>query len=465
MQQSAVAVISPYWDFWEDSVDDVDLRVERSQILDDLTRRLTDEGYRVTGAHLIDAPTTRPAWRASIEAADIVLVVVSMACPPSHVIDLLTATTRPVVIWTVNLALTPHGALSTIVRDGGTVGTPQLTSALLRLERPFSHVAGSPEDSRTHHRRRALLEAELLAVDGSLTLGRIGEPLPGYLSVDASDDELERTLALRVDRANPDLLASLARNVPRERINALVAEQMARHASGEPTDSVSLERSCRWALALQELVTDRGWDAGTINCHVPAVRFDPEIGVAPCLALGLSTSDGVPFTCTGDVLTSVAMLVGRRLAGAALYHEIESVDPASGLAILANTGEHDAAWCPTGWQPELRDNPWFRGDPQAGTISWFPLPAGEATIVAFVPAPGATGGVRFVTARGHLVDDDVSAPTVGGGFRFADQSPLRAWERWVMAGVNHHSACVPGDITEAVDVLATRLGADHINIC
>lgn len=40
-----------------------------------------------------------------------------------------------------------------------------------------------------------------------------------------------------------------------------------------------------------------------------------------------------------------------------------------------------------------------------------------------------------------------------------------AWERWVLAGVNHHSALAPGDLTQAVATVAARLGTGCTTIC
>jgi len=56
---------------------------------------------------------------------------------------------------------------------------------------------------------------------------------------------------------------------------------------------------------------------------------------------------GKPFTCTGDILTAVAMLTTKRLGAAALYHEIEAIDYESGEVEGISTtdshgeGDHD----------------------------------------------------------------------------------------------------------------------------
>ena len=109
-------------------------------------------------------------------------------------------------------------------------------------------------------------------------------------------------------------------------------------------EAESLDRSLRAALALEAVVDAHGLDGGAFNCHVPQFRFGEPIGIAPCWGLGRLTSGGRPFTCTGDIVTAVAMLTTKRLGGAAVYHEIEAIDYATGEVVIANSGEHDLAW-------------------------------------------------------------------------------------------------------------------------
>ena len=79
------------------------------------------------------------------------------------------------------------------------------------------------------------------------------------------------------------------------------------------------------------------------------------------------------------------MLVGKRLSGAALYREVEAIDFETGEVALANSGEHDLAWCAEGCRPRLQANPWFESDPRTGASVWFELPPGPATMVGFTP--------------------------------------------------------------------------------
>jgi L-arabinose isomerase len=160
----------------------------------------------------------------------------------------------------------------------------------------------------------------------------------------------------------------------------------------------------------------------------------------------------------------VAMLTTKRLGGAALYHEIEAIDYATGEVVIANSGEHDLAWLATGERPRLRRNGWFCGkDPRCGVCAVLEPPPGPATLVGFTPHPDARGGFRYVVARGELTARRFpETGTANGAFRFAAGPVEEAWARWAATGVNHHGSATPGDISGEVAAVARLLGVEAV---
>jgi L-arabinose isomerase len=414
-----------------------------------------------------EAAALAPGYAAA--GVDAVLVLQTMAAPPAYTLGLLDALPGvPVVIWALHetglvAGSFDHGGITT---QGATVGAPMLSNILGRLGRPFELVLGRLSDAATVGRVREALRLAATARRISRSrLGRVGVPLDGYLHVDVDDDELRRGTGIEVVRIAPDELVDRYRAVDAARVRTLDAEVRASWVlEGDVDDGESLARSLRTALALEDLVADHRLDVGAFNCHVPQFRFGEPIGIAPCWALGRSTSAGVPWSCTGDILTSVAMLVTKRLGGAAVYHEIEAIDYTTGEVVIANSGEHDLAWLAPGESPRLRKNGWFCGkDPHCGVCAVLEPPAGPATLVAFTPHPDAKGGFRLVAARGDLTARRFpETGTVNGAFRFRDGTVEEAWARWASAGVNHHSSATPGDLSGDVAAVARHLGIEAV---
>ncbi len=430
-----------------------------------------DDAFALVGVEDYASGEEAAALAPSFAAAGVeaVLVLQTMAVPPAYTLALLDALPGiPVVIWALHQTGLVDGGFDHrgITTQGATVGAPMLSNILGRRGRPFEMVLGRLGDEATEARvHRALRLAAVSRRISRARLGRVGVPVEGYLHVDVGDAELRAGTGIEVVRIAPDELVERYRAVDEARVRALDAEVRAGWIFEEDVDAEeSLARSLRAAVALEDLVADHHLDAGAFNCHVPQFRFGELIGIAPCWALGRSTSAGVPWTCTGDILTAVAMLTTKRLGGAAVYHEIEAIDYATGEVVIANSGEHDLAWLAPGERPRLRRNGWFCGkDPHCGVCAVLQPPAGPATLVGFTPHPDARGGFRLVAARGTLTDRRFpETGTLNGAFRFRDGTVEEAWARWASAGVNHHSSATPGDLAEDVAAVARHLGIEAV---
>lgn len=467
-------VIHPWWDLWAHTAP-AGFREERMALARRIADRLADVADPVAvveAGSLDDAATTGAALaqRAAEEGPfDVVLVLQTMAAPVGHTLAVLDRLPGvPVVLWAAHETGLVDGAFdhASITTAGATVGAPMLGNMLVRTARPFDLVLGRVDDPVVVGRvREALAVAAAASRIRRARLGRIGRPIPGYLHVDAPDEDIARATGITLVAVDPDEVVDAWRAVDRARVEALDAEVRAAWVfEDDPTADGSLERSLRAALALEDVVAAHELDGGAFNCHVPQFRFGEEIGIAPCWGLGRLTTQGMPFTCTGDILTAVAMLVTKRLGGAALYHEIEAIDYATGEVVIANSGEHDLAWLAPGASPRLRRNGWFCGtDPRCGVCAVLEPAPGPATLVGFTPHPDSRGGFRLVAARGELTSRTFPATgTANGAFRFRDGTVEEAWARWARSGVNHHSSATPGDLSDAVMALADQLGIEGV---
>lgn len=463
-------VVHPYWDLWEHTAGPA-FRAERIELVTRavgaVVKRLRSPVEVVIAGHLDGPASARAILKKSTNPTPgVVLVIQTMAAPPEPILQLLDGLRDPnVVIWALHEQLAvdqrfDHGSITT---RGATVGAPMLTAMLTRRRQPYELVLGRLGDARTEGLvARALQSAVAAASLKDARIGQVGPDVPGYLHVDLDRDALRARTGIDIQRI--DLREFLARfeEVPNSDCRRLADEVRRDWTFEGPVDPDGFERSMRAALAIDRLVVDHGLDAGAFNCHVEGVRFSDPVGVAPCWALGRSTTQGVPWTCTGDVVTAVAMLVNKRIGAAALYHEIEEIDYATGEVVIANSGEHDLAWMDPSRTPRLRMNGWFCGkDPRCGVCAVIEPPAGPGTLVALAPDPEARGGFRLVAARGELTGRSFSATgTANGAFRFTGGPIEEAWSRWTSLGVNHHSSATPGDISAEVVMVARFLGID-----
>ena len=464
-----VAVMLPYWRFWEASAGGPALRDDRRRLLEEVVTTLAESGVEVRWSGLVDSEEAGARAGAQIESsgAQVLMVVQSMAVPPSYTMAALGSLTGlPLVVWAAQRtrALRAGFDQSDITMSGSTVGTPMLTNVLGRQGRPFELVVGSTGDASVVQRLVRVLHAAAVAGRmASARIARVGRPIEGYDCVDVDDESLRVATGIELVPVDPSDLRDRYHDV--SDISALEAEVEAGF-DDVTADADGRVRSLRLAAALEGLDRAHGLDAGAMNCHVAQIRFGEQPGVTPCFGLGRETTRGVPWACAGDVLTAVAMLVAKQLGGAALYHEIEAIDFETGEVVLANSGEHDLGWCPPGTSPRLISNPWYLRDPLTGTCAWFELPPGPATLVGFTPHRDEPSGFRLIAAEGNVTGRSFPrSPTVGGAFRFSGAQPVElAWRRWAEAGVNHHSAAAPGYLADQVGVVARFLRIGFVRV-
>ena len=481
------AVVSPYWTFWEASAGGPALRDDRRALLAEATAALgaalgdlrapaggpqgeTGSGLAVVCSGLLDGPESAAALAGGVEGdLDVIVVVICMAAPSTHGLGFLDRFDGvPVVVWSVQRSRNIRAGFdaSDITSAGTAVGTPQLTNMLARSGRPHEIVVGALDDAACHARLgRAVHLAATASALRRARIARVGQPPPGYDCVDTDPGALRRATGIDLVAVEPADLRRRWLGVDGGAVESLRGEIEATAEVALDWD-VAARRSLAGAAALEALDGESGFAAGAMNCHVPELRFGTEVGVSPCYGLGRETSRGIPWTCAGDVLTAVAMLVGRRLGGAALYHEVEVIDFDTDEVALANSGEHDLAWCPPGGRPRLQPNPWYADDPLTGACMWFELPPGPASLIGFTPHAGEPSGYRFVVAEGAITERSLPrSPTVGGVFRFAGEAGVaESWRAWAAAGVNHHSSCSPGHLAADVATVAGYLGVGCVQV-
>ncbi len=465
-----VGVIHPYWTLWEHTAGPT-FRADRMALAGAVTDDLA-AGGAIEPVAVVEIASSEDGVAVGRQFADarvdVVLVLQTMAVPAAWMMAALDSLPGiPVVIWAFHETGLVDGGFDhgSITTQGATVGAPMLSNLLSRADRPFELVLGRRSDPATFARVGAALRLAGIARGiARARLGRIGRPLDGYAHVDVDDEALRAATGIELIAVDPDEVVARFREVTDADVAALEADVRRDWTFEAEPLAEDLDRSLRAAIALEVVVDAHALDGGAFNCHVPQFRFGEPIGIAPCWALGRLTSDGRPFTCTGDIVTAVAMLTTKRLGGAAVYHEIEAIDYATGEVVIANSGEHDLAWLAPGGRPRLRPNGWFCGrDAHCGICAVLEPPAGPATLVGFTPHPHARGGFRFVVARGELTARTFpETGTVNGAFRFADGPVEAAWARWAGAGVNHHSSATPGDLSADVVTVARHLGVEAV---
>jgi L-arabinose isomerase len=421
------------------------------------------EAFDVVEAPLIEseADAARVAEMLAAEVPEAVVFAPAMAAPPSYAELALSRTTAPIVIWN---APAIRRLPDDLRQDEATVhstsvGAVMFGNVLVRSGRRFSVVTAAHDDPPALERLCRVIRAAAAA--GSLRgarVVRIGDPIPGYLDVEASESDLAilGLTELSIERARWEQLVSA---VSMDAATSLLEHCSARW-QGDPGPAA--DWSARVAVALEQLLVEHDAIGGTVNCHSQWFRRSPAVGVTACLGVACQTEAGRPISCTGDLPTAIALYLARRIAGAALYCECYAPEIETGLVLVAAGGEGDPAWADPPEAVRLEANEHYPGERGPGTSVSFALAPGPATLLSLSPTQD---GWRLAWAPGEIVE--TRFPRMGGPnamFRFDSGPADDALSRWITSGATHHNALAPGRLDLEVPALAAALGIREVRV-
>lgn len=468
MKRPRIAVVAGYMPFF-DEIMPAGYPQERAQRGEALGRSVTPDDFdRVHLGLVKDHASGAAAGKALAEGEfDAVLIVPTMATPAGYLWETLRPNPNlPVVLYAAHEmdAIGADFDMPALCRNSASVGALMIGNILARHGRPFRVVVGHGASPDVIADVAAELRAA--AVAGAIRrarLGLFGRPLDGYDNVSVDAQALAQAIGVTtidvpiaewnaahdgvddadVTRAQTDL--------------SQIAEIDARGLSRE------VDAALRLHCALDAMIERHGLTAGAINCRSAFGVGRSESPSLGCLAVSAATARGVPFTCTADAITAVAMLIGKRLGGGALYCELDAIDETRDAFLCANTGEGDLGW--RGCRARVFASGADSGRHAPGCSVRQALPPGPVTAIGFSPNAGARGGFVLIAMQGETLDEPQIALSVTSAWFRADRAPMRAaMQDWIRAGATHHCSLSPGHLAGALAIVAEHLGIGFVQI-
>ena len=441
-----IGLLSVYFGLF-DAAMPPEFRRDRTAFAESMRERLEQFGSVVYPGVVDSDESGREAGRTFAEAGvDVIVFAPTMAAPPSYGWEAIRnlPDVPLVAVGAQELEEVPDGyATEEATRRSLPVGLVMFTNVLVREGRPFTTLISSAgADDLDTSLAETLRAVDAAAMVRSTRMLAIGTPISGYLDVEVSSAELERLGVEVVDVGATEIAGAFAA-VDDARTATLIGDLRDRF-DGSAVDDPTLQRSARLALAMEELCKTHDATAGAVNCHGDTLRWNPGVGITACLGVALCTQEGRPFACTGDIPTGIALALGKKVAGSALYCELYQLDFRGNWILVANGGEGDLSIRAPSSAVRLLPEDHYLGDHGPGTAVAFELPEGPATLISLTPV-NHTGGWVLVGAEGRILDSKHHAMEGPNGmFRFDSGDVGGAYARWCEAGATHHAGLLPG---------------------
>ena len=458
-----IGLLSVYFGLF-DAAMPPEFRQDRTAFAEAMRERLERFGSVVYPGVVDSDDTGREAGRVFVEAGvDVIVFAPTMAAPPSYGWEAVRDLPHVplVAVGAQELEEVPDDyATEEATRRSLPVGLVMFTNVLVREGRPFTTLISTVGSDDLD----AALAGTLRAVDAAAMVRNtrmlaIGAPISGYLDVEVTPGELQH-LGVEVIDIDADGIGAAFDAVDGMAVEGLMAD-LRNGFDASAVDDATLQRSARLAIAMDRLCGQHGANAGAVNCHGDVLRWNDQVGITACLGVALCTRDGTPFACTGDIPTGIALAIGKRLAGSALYCELYQMDFPGDWILLANGGEGDLSIRAPSSTVRLLPEDHYMGNHGPGTAVAFELPEGPATVISLTPI-NHTGGWVLVGAEGRILDSKhhgMEGPNAM--FRFDSGDVASAYARWCEAGATHHAGVLPGHQGDVLRRTAETLGITY----
>jgi L-arabinose isomerase len=370
-------------------------------------------------------------------------------------------TTAPVLVWnTQQIEFLPEDAdFDLIMLNSGMAGVPEMTSALLRIGRPFWMVTSMTDDPAGHKKL-----AEYIAAAGivrRLKTARIavfGHAFEGMTDLMIDQLSLRQFVGPICWPVEPEKVSDAMSQVSGEDVSALVSKETSRYKID--MDPTQLERSCRLALALEKVTRDGKFDA--VASFDQVWLTDARVGIIPAYATGRLCEIGIPCSTEADLTTVTAMLILQEIAGKSTFLENYVIDYKQDAMILSHDGHGNPGMASSPADVTLKHSIYYQGVNGFGASFEYAYAPGPVTNLALVNVGGRW---RLNISEGESIaiqPRPVAAPQML--FKPATLK-IQDWcNAWCKAGSPHHMALAYGHLTRQIKTYAEMQGLEVVEI-
>src|SRR5512133_767531 len=217
-------------------------------------------------------------------------------------------TTAPVVVWnTQQIEALPEDAdFDLIMVNSGMCGVPEMTSALMRIGRPYWMITSLMDDPKGQKNLEEYIKAA--GVIRRLKTARIaiaGHAFEGMTDLMVDQLSLRQFVGPVCWPVEPEKISIAMVEMEKQKVSQLMEKERARFKV--EMDSGLFEKTCRLALALEKVMRDENFDA--LASFDQVWLPDPRVGIIPSYGTGRLCEIGIPTSTEADITTLTAMLI------------------------------------------------------------------------------------------------------------------------------------------------------------
>ncbi|MBS7646040.1 L-fucose/L-arabinose isomerase family protein [Candidatus Bathyarchaeota archaeon] len=359
---------------------------------------------------------------------------------------------KPILIWS-----TPEPTLhNTALVANSLCGAMIIAATLRRLGIKYKHLHGWPEDEKLREAlNKSIRVLGCISVLKESKLGLVGYQSPGFHHVSFDEMLLRRTFGTSVQHIDLSEVYAEAGVLDKgelaREMSAIKREGMCKDVKEE-----DFEKSAAISISLRRL-------AEKYSIHAFAVKCFPEFvdifKLAPCVAVGRTTDEGLMTACEGDMIGALTMLIEHYLTGKAVFFvDIIAMDKESNTGVVWHCGNAPICMAEDPGKVMLEQHSILGVESPRGLTREFACKTGPVTCARLSEREG---GYRMYAIGGEAVKGDPSLRGTSMKIKF-HQPVEKISEVLFRDGVENHFAVVYGDIRDELEEFSSWLGIDSV---
>ena len=369
-------------------------------------------------------------------------------------------TTAPVLVWnTQQIEALPEDAdFDLIMVNSGMCGVPEMTSALIRMGRPFWMVTSLMDDPDGQKRVAEHIQAAgVIRRLRSAKIAIAGHAFEGMTDLMIDQLNMRQFVGPVCWPVEPEKVSVVMEELSQNEVDTLVSLERARYKVD--MDAALFERSCRLALALEKVMREGEFDA--LASFDQVWLTDPRVGIIPSYGTGRLCEIGIPTSTEADITTLTAMLILQELTGQATFLENYVIDYRQDAMILSHDGHGNPAMTEKPSDVSIKHSIYYEGVHGFGAGFEFAYAPGPVTNLALVPLGGSKW--RLVVSEGEsirITPRPVSAPQM---LFKPKHLKITDWcDAWCKAGSPHHMALAYGHLADNIRLFGEMAGLEVV---
>ena len=285
-------------------------------------------------------------------------------------------------------------------------------------------------------------------------IGRIGHHPEGFDTCAYDADNLKALTGVSVEAMSLDDLFSTAKAqnpVSLEQLRAEANQSVEGLADVNPHE---LDQSLRLKLALDDIRTNKSFDAFAIRCWPETFT---EYGGAVCGPVSMMGEARVPCACEADVYGAVTQMILQEAAQQPVFlADLVDMDVADNTGVVWHCGQAPRSMCAAENTPSAT----IHTNRRMPLLLEFALKPGRVTLVRLSQAKGAT---KLILSAGEMLDRPMAFTGTSGVIRF-DRPAGDVLSDVIGTGLEHHMALAYGDHRPALRGVARALDIPVLEI-